>query len=117
MREIDEHIRDKAMRRLSRIFGVPLETLAPEQIFGEDLKASFVSDFRRNELDRINDDIHDVADRSIAKELASGKLTIRTAGDYGNHMVRCGKTRPKEVQKLLDGTDDQGPSSGAACRT
>jgi hypothetical protein len=111
MSEIDEQIRGKAMLRLCRIFGLPLEALARERRFGEDLRASFVSDFRRNELDRINDDIHDVADRSIAKELASGKLMIRTVGDYGDHMVRCSKTRPKEVQKLLNGTDDQGQSS------
>ena len=106
MSEIDERIRGKAMARLARIFGVSLETLSPERRFGEDLKASFVSDFRRNELDRINDDIHDVADRLIAKELASGKLTISTAGDYGDHMIRCSKTRPKEVEKLLDGASD-----------
>jgi len=112
MSEIEEKIRDKAMLRLSRIFGVPLEAIAPERRFGEDLKASFVSDFRRNELDRVNDDIRDVADRLIAKELDSGNLTIGTAGEYCDHMVRCSKSRPRDVQRVLDGGDD--PASGVA---
>lgn len=100
------------MLRLSQIFRLPVVDIAPGMRFGDDLKASFVSDFRRNELDRVNDDIRDVADRSITKELGSGELTVRSVGDYCDHMVRCSKSRPKDVQRVLDGGDDpQRPSS------
>ncbi len=72
MDETEEMIRGKALLRPSGIFGVPAAELNPERRFGDDLKATFVSDFRRNELDQVNDDIHDVADRAIARELGSG---------------------------------------------
>ena len=101
MEEIEQLIRAKALVRLSGIFKVPVAALTPECRFGDDLKASFISDFRRNEFDQVNDDIHDVADRTIAKELGSGNLTIKTVGDYCDHMVRCSKTKRKDVVKLL----------------
>lgn len=101
MNESEKAIRDSALLRLGGIFHLPVAALNPEYRFGVDLKSSFVSDFRRNELDQVNDDIHDVADRAIAKELASGQLTIQTVGDYCDHMVRCSKTRPKDVKNLF----------------
>ena len=101
MEEFEKLIREKALLRLAGIFKVPVAALTPERRFGDDLKASFVSDFRRNEFDQIDDDIHDVADQSIAKEMSSGNLIIKTVADYCDHMVRCGKTKRKAVEKLL----------------
>ncbi|MDA8390970.1 MAG: hypothetical protein M0Z76_09630 [Gammaproteobacteria bacterium] len=101
MEEFEKSIREKALLRLAGIFKVPVAALTPERRFGDDLKASFVSDFRRNEFDQIDDDIHDVADQSIAKEMSSGNLIIKTVADYCDHMVRCGKTKRKAVEKLL----------------
>lgn len=101
MSEIEQLIRERALLRLADIFKVPVETLTPEYRFGDDLKATFISDFRRNEFDRVDDDIHDVADRSITEELRSGSLTIKTVRDYCDHMVRCSKAKPKIVDKLL----------------
>ncbi|AXQ31703.1 hypothetical protein D0B54_11225 [Solimonas sp. K1W22B-7] len=94
-------IRDHALCRLAEIFKVPLESLRPFHRFDVDLKSSFVSDFRRNELDKVSDDIHDVADKHIMKEFASDKTVIGTVEDYCNHMIRCGKLNPKEVERLL----------------
>jgi hypothetical protein len=110
----DNQIREKAKLRLSQIFRLPLANFSSEVRFGDDLKASFVSDFRRNELDRVNDDIRDVADQSITKELALGKRTIRTVGDYCEYMVLCSKSKPNDVQRVLDGGDDPARGSGAA---
>ena len=101
MEEIERVIREKAILRLSGIFKVPISVLTPGCRFGDDLKASFVSDFRRNEFDQVNDDIHDVADKTITKELGAGKLTIKTVEDYCDHMVRCSKTKRKDVERLL----------------
>jgi len=100
MDEIEEKIRAKALLRLAGIFHVPVAALSPERRF-DDLKASFVSDFRRNEFDQVSDDIHDVADRVVAKELGSGALTINTVGDYCDHMVRCSRAKQKDVKRLL----------------
>jgi hypothetical protein len=95
-------IRAKALMRLSRIFHVPVSEAEMGLRFGEDLKATFVSDFRRNELDQINDDIHDVADRTTRKKLARGELTIYTVKDYCDHMIRCCNTNAAEVTGVLD---------------
>lgn len=90
--------------------GVPV-TLWPKRLdhytltlnaeFGQELEASFVSAWKANEFDRLDDDIHDVADRQILKELGSGALVIRTVGDYCEHMVRCYQTKPQDVIHVL----------------
>ena len=46
-------------------------------------------------------DIRDVADKHVVKELGSGTLVIRTVGDYCDHMVRCYRTKPKDVIYIL----------------
>jgi hypothetical protein len=101
MNDIEKQIWDAAMRRVADVFGITLDALRPELKFGEDLKRSFVSDFRRNEFDLINDDIHDVADRKVKKDIASGALVIRTVEDYCRHMIRCYEAKPKAVKQAL----------------
>jgi hypothetical protein len=109
MDDTEKLIREKALLRLSGIFGIPVAELSPGRRFGgDDLKVSFVSDFRRNELDRVTDDILDVADRLIAKEISSGKLTMQTVAEYCDLLVRCSKTRRKNVLKLLRIDENQG---------
>jgi len=97
----DEQIRHCAREKIARLFGVEIDVLSDKAIFGEDLKARFVSDFRMNEFDQLNDDIRDVADRQILKELDSGSLVIRTVFDYCNHMIRCVRLKPEEVGRVL----------------
>ena len=94
-------IRQNALLRLSQIFNVPVEALRPEYRFGEDLKPSFVSDFRDNELDQVNCDIHDVADRATVRDFVSGHLIIWTVEEYCQHMIQCSRTKPKAVQWVL----------------
>ena len=102
MDDTEKLIRERALLRLSGIFGIPVSDLHPSRRFGgEDLKVSFVSDFRRNELDRVTDDILDVADRTITKEINSGQLKMQTVGEYCDLMVRCSKTKQKDVKRLL----------------
>jgi len=76
-----------------------------EAVFGKELKASFVSDFKANEFDQLNNDIRDVADRQLVKELNLGTLVIRTVGDYCDHMVKCYQTKPQEVMRVLQISD------------
>ena len=101
MVEIEKQIREQALMRLSRIFRIPPTELSAGLRFGDDLKPSFVSGFRRNEFDQVSDDIRDVADRAITAELNSGALTIKTVGDYCDHLVRCCRTKPNDVKRLL----------------
>ncbi|WP_338525131.1 hypothetical protein NUH87_05675 [Pseudomonas batumici] len=101
MNDIEKRIWDAAMRRVAAVFGIALDALRLEQKFGEDLKSSFVSNFKRNEFDLINDDIYDVVDRKVAKDIASGALVIRTVEDYCRYMVRCYETNPKAVRQVL----------------
>lgn len=87
----EELIKRQALQRLSEIFHTPIENIKPESRFGVDLKAKFFSDFKRNELDQVNGDIHEVADRKTLKQLGTGELMIGTARDYCDHMVRSSK--------------------------
>lgn len=94
-------LKEKCVLRVAEIFQIPAANLDPGLRFGEDLKPSFISDFKENELDQISNDIHDMADRKAAAELKSGKLIIRTVQDYCDFMVRCSETNPKGVGHLF----------------
>ncbi|MBI3148537.1 MAG: hypothetical protein HYZ17_08495 [Betaproteobacteria bacterium] len=94
-------VRDKAIARIARLFQLSAADIRPDMKFGEDLCASFVSDFRHNELDQVLHDIRDVADREICKELDAGAIIILTVGDYCEHMARCYRTKPTDVAVLL----------------
>lgn len=113
MNDSENDVRHRALLRLAGIFRIPVSALSLDLRFGTELKASFVSDFRRNELDMVGDDIRDVADRAVIKELESGRLVIQTVGDYCDHMVRCRKVNPKGVRMLFESDDrERGHSVG-----
>jgi hypothetical protein len=101
MKVPEQTLRECAFARIAAIFSVQAEQLRDDTKFGEDLKSTFVSDFRYNELDQVLHDIRDVADRKIIKELNKGLLTICTVGEYCDHMVRCYETMPDEVSRIL----------------
>ncbi len=97
----DEKLRQAAKKRVARLFNVSSDTLPLDVVFGEDLNESFVSDWKANEFDCIYDDICEVSDRKVWKELSSGAKVIRTVGDYCEFMVFCYRTKPKEVVRVL----------------
>lgn len=101
MNDLEEKVRRHARLKVSGLFNVQPDSLALDAAFGEELKASFTSDFRANEFDQLDRDIRDVADRDVLKQLSSGALVIRTVGDYCDHMARCYRTKPKEVIRVL----------------
>jgi hypothetical protein len=98
---IEESIRDRARARVAGIFQLAPDALPFSAEFGKDLKASFVSEFRFNEFDKLDQDIKDVADRATRKRLGSGELVIRTVADYCDHMVACYATNPRDVARVL----------------
>jgi hypothetical protein len=103
MSDIDERIRKFALLRIAKIFNVSVDSLRQENKFGEDLKASSSPGlFKRNEYDQIEDDIYDVANRQVYKEVSSGNLTIQTVGDYCDHMIRCYEIKPADVKHVLE---------------
>lgn len=91
-----------ALLRLAVVFGVPVESLSFDMRFGDELKARPVSYFKDNEFDVIDNDIKDVADKYILKEMERGALEIRTVADYCDHMVRCDAIKPVDVARLLN---------------
>ena len=101
MKVTEQIIREHAFARIAEIFRIPIEQLRHDAVFGEDLKASFRSDFRHNEMDRVYFDIRDVADRKITNEINKGFLVINTVSDYCDHMVRCYETKPEDVSIIL----------------
>ena len=97
----EEVVRMHALRRLAEVFGVPEASISIDARFGQDLKADTRSDFKANQLDIIDFDIKDVADKRLLKEMAEGKVVIQTVGDYCQHMVRCSSINPDEVVRVL----------------
>jgi hypothetical protein len=87
-----------------------MSALKDEMRFGDDLKASFVSDWRHNEFDQVLHDIRDVADAETLRVLDAGTLVIRTVGDFCDHMVRCYKTSPRAVEAALTASLVRTPS-------
>lgn len=100
MKVTEQTIRERALERISEIFNVPVTQLRMDTKF-EDMKVSFVSDWRDNEYDELLNDNIDVADRKIIKEINKGLLLINSVSDYCDHMVRCYATRPKIVSEIL----------------
>ncbi|MEC5207861.1 hypothetical protein QF022_002817 [Vogesella perlucida] len=96
----EELVRQHSLRHLAEVFGVPETSLSLAVRFDE-LAADPVSDFKRNQFDIVDDDIRDVADKRLLKEMAQGKLVIQTVGDYCDHMVRCSRIHPEEVSFVL----------------
>ncbi|MBF0147451.1 MAG: hypothetical protein HQL84_12975 [Magnetococcales bacterium] len=90
-----------ALHKLAEVFRVPGSSLSNEARFGHELKAAPASDFKLNEFDLIDNDIKDVADKRLLKEMSQGRLVIRTVGEYCDHMVRCSSLKPKEVARVL----------------
>jgi hypothetical protein len=99
--QVEGVIRGRAHARVAQVFGLAPDALRLEAEFGKDLKASFVSDFRFNEFDKIDQDIKDVADRATRKRLGNGELVIRTVADYCDYMVACYATNPSNVARVL----------------
>ncbi len=106
---VQQRLKDRSLDRIAQVFSVDKADLRLDHVFGEDLKPSFVSDFRRNELDILNDDVLDVSDRSTLKDIRSGKLVLKSVGDYCDHIIKCYETNKEEVCSLLgvDVADEQ----------
>lgn len=97
----ESKIRNLSVERVSSIFGISVDEINLSDRFGVELKESFVSEFKENELDKINNDIHDVATNEISLDLAAGKIVIRTLKDYCDLMVKCYRDNKEEVSFLL----------------
>jgi len=97
----DEDVRQAALRRVASVFDLSIAALTPEMTFGKDLHATFVSDFKYNELDTLLHDVRDVADRPTLKAFDTSALVIRTIADYCEHMVRSYRTKPDDVIYVL----------------
>jgi hypothetical protein len=107
---VDEFQHDEGMikgkfslLRIANIFNISFDSLRRESEFGKDLKVGSSSGLlKRNEYELIEEDIYNVANRLFYKELVAGNLTIRTVGDYCNHMVRCFKVNQENVIYVLE---------------
>ncbi|WP_459873872.1 hypothetical protein [Endothiovibrio diazotrophicus] len=97
----EDELRNAAKLRIARLFNVAPENISLDDIFGKDIHTSFVSNWKPNELDIIYDDICDIVDKKTWKELGSGRIKIRTVGDYCDLMVSSYKSNKKNVTEIL----------------
>lgn len=102
MELLEEVIRKYAFIRLTKIFHIPENSLSLSDRFGEELKSTYISDFKSNEFDFVLDDIKDVATKDILKMIKDGTYEIRTVEDYCNHMIICASKKTEEVIRILD---------------
>jgi hypothetical protein len=98
----DEDILNAAKKIVAKTFNVSINTISLDYEFGNELKNSFISDFKWNEYDDILEYIRDAADSCILKELNSGDVVIRTVDDFCKHMIRCYHINKKKVVKILE---------------
>ena len=107
-----------AKERIAHLFHVNLEAITNDLEIGEGiLSPSYESYWRPNQIDLLDDDIHDVADRETLSKLGES-ITIRTVGDYCDYMVKCYRTNPKKVEDVIFDTGPHwlvGPFSFIAC--
>lgn len=97
----EEEIQRLAIARIANLFQMPESSIRVEMTLGKDLKATFKSDFRENELDKVYYDIQNAADRETYKKLERGEILIQTVQDYCEYMVECYRVNPKEVVRVL----------------
>jgi hypothetical protein len=97
-----EKIVDMCVLRLKSIFNIVDCSVDMKWKFGEELKASFVSDFKENELDCILDDIRFVSSKEMLKRLNNEEVEITTAGDYCDFMFNAYLENPKRVLSVLN---------------
>jgi len=97
----NQTIRAAALSRIAQVFNLPTSSLKQEMRFGDDLKATFLSDWKYNEFDQLLHDIRDVADAETLKALNAGTLVITTVGDFCDHMAHCYRTNSREVEAVL----------------
>jgi len=100
MNDDNECVRKMALLRLSKVLKIPLDSLSREMRF-DSITPSFVSFFKRNEIEVIRDDVYDVAPSEIYKSLEKGDLIIITINDYVNHMIVCYSKSPGMVTSVL----------------
>lgn len=90
-----------AVARIASIFNMPTSSIKTDMTFGVDLIATFKSDFRENELDRVYYDIQNAANREIYKKLERGEIEIQTVEDYCKYMIYCYHFNPNNVIRIL----------------
>lgn len=95
-------IKQRALKRIALIFSLPPENIQMNWRFGYELKSTFRSYFRRNEIERIDDDIHDVADKETLRAFADGSVTISTVNEYCALMVHRSEEDTRKVMEVLD---------------
>jgi hypothetical protein len=91
-------IKAKALRRVAYLFKRPLSVLRLDDRFGIELDASFVSDFRRNEMDRILFDVEDIAEILDDESVFSHIVTVN---DFCNLVDRLYKANPNQCEMLF----------------
>jgi len=104
---MNESLRNKILSHIASVLKVPSESLNDEMRFGIDIKPSFVSDFKYNELDILIEDMRDACSGKILTEWNRGEINTETVGEYIEHIIRCYNENPKLVTKLIFANDVQ----------
>ncbi|WP_341503749.1 hypothetical protein [Gallaecimonas sp. GXIMD4217] len=101
MDNLESKIKQKSIERLAALLDVDASTLSEEMSLATAVKPNPVKFWKRNQFDKILDDIRDVADKESTKLLESGDFEVKTVQDYVNFMIRCYEENPKLVLLVL----------------
>lgn len=101
MNDINQKIRSKSLQRIAKIFNVDADSLNDEVDLTTTFEPVSINFWARNQFDMVLDDIRDAADKDSIGLLNSGKIEIKTVGDYVKFMTMCYQKNPKLVQLVL----------------
>jgi hypothetical protein len=90
-------IRDKVLRRISFLYKTPVSL---DDKFCVDLKSSFISDFRWNEMDLMLFDIEDIVEILKLDEDKSFS-GVQTVSDFCELVNRLNEEDPRQCEMLL----------------
>ena len=95
-RAIEPGVLFHALSRLAFIFQTDPERLNVEDEFGTSLNATFVSDFRKNELDRVAADVADIESRLRRAQ------RVKSVRDFVELLAACHALDRPFYKKLVD---------------
>jgi hypothetical protein len=101
MKDVEQLIRDKSIERLTKIFNVEASLLSDDIDLTTQFDPKPVSFFKRNEFDKVADDLQDAASNNILSKLNAREIEVKTVGDYINFMIMCYKDRPNMVESIF----------------
>lgn len=95
-----EEINNRCLDRIADIFDISVSEIKMEYRFDYELKPSFVSDFKHNQLDHLQYDIDEI--RSVVDDEDIIPDVVRNVGDFCSLIAKYHDVTPKYCKLLFE---------------